>query len=91
MAIEQLAVFKTSDGQVFDNAEAAQAHEASLEHAAAIEAFLDKHFPKPEKKQEVKDGVPVTNEDGTPKMVQPQAQGRTYARKAVTLWLAEAA
>lgn len=40
--------YLTSDGQEFQDEGDALAHEAALENKERIEAFVDKHYPKPE-------------------------------------------
>ena len=45
--MKQVEVFETTDGQRFDDKEAAANHQKHLDHAGDIEAFLDKHYPNP--------------------------------------------
>lgn len=42
-----ITMFRTSDGKTFESSVEADTHEAGLTHAAAIESFLDRHYPLP--------------------------------------------
>ena len=46
--MEQITVYKTSDGQKFEDQSAAKEHQIKLDFAREIEVFLDKHYPKVE-------------------------------------------
>lgn len=43
--MEKTQMFKTSDGQLFEEQEAAEKHEAVLKNAERIEKFLDACYP----------------------------------------------
>lgn len=45
--VATVTLYKTPDGQTFASEHEAEAHEAVLKHEAEIEAFLDKHYPRP--------------------------------------------
>lgn len=73
--VQALQVFRTTDGEVFEDELLAQQHQAGIDNKEAIDAFVDKHFPH------------KVDEEGKKK----QNNARGYARKAVELWLAEQA
>jgi len=78
--VDAVQVYRTSDGEMFQDQTEAQAHEAEVQNKVAIDTFIDKHFPIP---------AAVTAPDGT--VTKKQNAGRGPARKAITLWLAEQA
>ena len=89
--VQAIQVYRTSDNEVFESEQEAARHEASIQHKAKIEDFVNRHFPIPEPEL-------VVNEDGTPKLNEKGEQekkkakqnaGRGPARKAIELWLAE--
>jgi len=45
--VQAVTVFRTSDDEVFESEQEAARHEASVQHKAKIEAFIDTHFPIP--------------------------------------------
>lgn len=45
--MEEVTMYKTSDGETFLDADAAEAHEKALADDVRIEKFLDKNYPKP--------------------------------------------
>lgn len=88
--VQAVQVFKTSDGEVFENEHEAAAHEAATQNKVKIEAFLNKHFPIPAPETVIgEDGQPVIGEDGQPVKKAKSSQGRGPARKAIALWIAE--
>lgn len=74
--VTPVQVFRTTDGEVFADEAEALTHEASIQHKARIDAFLDKHYPLPT-------GV---DENGKAKKSGPT---RAIAAKAVTAWIAD--
>lgn len=44
--IKQAALYVTTDGQKFEDATEAAAHQSSLDNGAVITEFLDKHMPE---------------------------------------------
>ena len=87
----QKVLFEAEDGTLFESEIEAQAHDAAIDNADKIEAFLDKHFPEGELELVRDDnGEPVLNKrTGEPRMVRKQNNGRAYARKTLALWIAE--
>lgn len=88
--VQEVPMYRTSDGTVFESNDDAVVHESGLKNKVAIDTFIDKHFPIPAPEL-------MTNEDGSPKLdakgVQEkkpkQNNGRGPARRALSLWLAE--
>jgi hypothetical protein len=88
--VQAMQVFKTSDGEVFESEQEAARHEASIQHKAKIEDFINRHFPIPAPELVVnEDGTPKLNEKGEQEKKPKQNAGRGPARKALELWLAE--
>ncbi len=46
--ITEAIVYRTSDGQQFDDQESANRHELRLQNAGRVEKFLDANYPKAE-------------------------------------------
>lgn len=88
--VQAIQVFRTSDGEVFESEQEAARHEASVQHKAKIEAFIDTHFPIPAPELVFnEDGSPKLNDKGEQEKKSKQNAGRGPARKAIELWLAE--
>lgn len=88
--VQAIQVFRTSDGEVFESEQEAARHEASVQHKAKIEAFIDTHFPVPAPELVFnEDGSPKLNDKGEQEKKSKQNAGRGPARKAIELWLAE--
>lgn len=88
--VQAIQVFRTSDGEVFESEQEAARHEASVQHKAKIEAFIDTHFPIPAPELVFnEDGTPKLNDKGEQEKKSKQNAGRGPARKAIELWLAE--
>lgn len=88
--VQAIQVFRTSDGEVFESEQEAARHEASVQHKAKIEAFIDTHFPIPAPELVFnEDGTPKLNDKGEQEKKSKQNAGRGPARKAIELWISE--
>lgn len=81
----QVTLYQAQDGTLFETEGEQLAHDAAASNKAAIDAFIDLHFPI----------EPAFNKDGTPKLndkgVQENKQNtaRGPVRKALALWIAQ--
>lgn len=82
-AVQEVQLYRTSDGAVFEDQAEAQEHQTYVSNKLAIDAFIDKHFPIPAPEVTIVDGKEVKKSK--------QNAGRGPARKALSLWLAEQA
>lgn len=78
-----VTLYRAQDGSLFETEAEQRAHDASIANKAAIDNFLDRHFPIPAAE------TVIDPETGNQTKKYRQASGRGAARKAISLWLSE--
>lgn len=87
--VQAIEVFKTTDGEVFDDRAKAEQHQAGIDNKVKIDEFIDRHFPANEPEEVKNEDGSVQMKDGKPVLKAKPNNARGPARKAILAWLAE--
>lgn len=81
-------VYKSEiDDSIFESEAEANYYDATLRNKERIEAFVNKHYPKPDGVALDREGNPKLTATGKP--IKKVRQDRPIVKKAIALWLAE--